>query len=343
MVSLSRRDYRAALDFLEAIGEACDLDDFAARLVGNFNAVIPCAGMSYNEYNLRRRRIRWISDVETTADDIAAFEAHLSTHPMVNHFARHPDGGAVRMSDLLSQRQFRDLGIYRDVYRRHRLERVLGDVIGRGSLTIATALFRDGDDFSDRDRAMLTLLRPHLARAYRNAEIVTDLRRRLSLFEQGLEAGSLAVIELKPDGRVQSMTDLARTWLTRYLGTAGYRNRLPDAIEAWLRRAHPGPCLFERDGDRLTVQLIRWDARRLILLRERRLAALQDALPTLGLTRRETEILTWLSRGKTDGEIATILDISPRTVSHTLERVYRKLGVETRVAAIAKIADIVRP
>jgi hypothetical protein len=39
---LSRRDLRAALDFLAYVGEAGDLDDFAARLVFRLDAVIPC-------------------------------------------------------------------------------------------------------------------------------------------------------------------------------------------------------------------------------------------------------------------------------------------------------------
>jgi DNA-binding CsgD family transcriptional regulator len=57
-------------------------------------------------------------------------------------------------------------------------------------------------------------------------------------------------------------------------------------------------------------------------------------LVALGLTERQAEILVWLAVGKTDGEIAKILAISPRTVSHTLARVYRKLGVENRVGAV---------
>jgi DNA-binding CsgD family transcriptional regulator len=59
------------------------------------------------------------------------------------------------------------------------------------------------------------------------------------------------------------------------------------------------------------------------------------ALTLPELTPRQSEILGWLVAGKTDGEIAEILAISPRTVSHTLARVYRKLGVHNRAAAVA--------
>jgi len=54
-----------------------------------------------------------------------------------------------------------------------------------------------------------------------------------------------------------------------------------------------------------------------------------------GLTRREAEVLLWVSYGKTNKTISEILGISPRTVNKHLEQVFRKLGVETRAAATA--------
>ena len=55
-----------------------------------------------------------------------------------------------------------------------------------------------------------------------------------------------------------------------------------------------------------------------------------------GLTRREGEVMHWLSYGKTDAEIAALLAISPRTVHKHLEHIYVKLGVETRTAAVMR-------
>ena len=55
--------------------------------------------------------------------------------------------------------------------------------------------------------------------------------------------------------------------------------------------------------------------------------------PLSTLTAREGEILHWVREGKRDPEIGLILAISPRTVQHHLENVYRKLSVETRTAA----------
>jgi len=63
-----------------------------------------------------------------------------------------------------------------------------------------------------------------------------------------------------------------------------------------------------------------------------KIAALQKQA---GLTRREAEVLLWVSYGKTNKTISEILGISPRTVNKHLEQVFRKLGVETRAAATA--------
>lgn len=55
----------------------------------------------------------------------------------------------------------------------------------------------------------------------------------------------------------------------------------------------------------------------------------------LGLTQRESEVLLWVSYGKASSDISLVLEISPRTVQKHLERIYEKLGVETRSAAAA--------
>ncbi|MBL6616702.1 MAG: response regulator transcription factor [Reyranella sp.] len=61
---------------------------------------------------------------------------------------------------------------------------------------------------------------------------------------------------------------------------------------------------------------------------------------SLGLTARESEVLSWLSKGKTNRDIAQILGLSPRTIDKHLEQIYAKLGVENRTSAAAVAAKI---
>ena len=59
------------------------------------------------------------------------------------------------------------------------------------------------------------------------------------------------------------------------------------------------------------------------------------ALDGRSLTPRESDVLAWLAKGKTNRDIGEILGVSPRTVNKHLEHIYVKLGVETRSAAAA--------
>ena len=88
------------------------------------------------------------------------------------------------------------------------------------------------------------------------------------------------------------------------------------------------------DRDRERVEVIRPHLGHLYRLS----APSGDALPELAaaLTVREREVLDWLGGGKTDKDIAAILTISPRTVQKHLQRIYEKLGVETRTAAVVR-------
>ncbi|MEZ0389056.1 MAG: response regulator transcription factor [Verrucomicrobium sp.] len=56
-------------------------------------------------------------------------------------------------------------------------------------------------------------------------------------------------------------------------------------------------------------------------------------LVELGLTPRERDVLYWVSEGKTNAEIGTILNVSSGTVRVHLENIYPKLGVENRISA----------
>ncbi len=59
-----------------------------------------------------------------------------------------------------------------------------------------------------------------------------------------------------------------------------------------------------------------------------------------GLTLRESEVLLWIARGKSNRDIGDILGLSPRTVNKHLEQVYAKLGVENRASAAIKATHV---
>lgn len=58
--------------------------------------------------------------------------------------------------------------------------------------------------------------------------------------------------------------------------------------------------------------------------------------PACALTRREIEVLDRLREGLSNREIASKLGISTRTVQKHLQRIYAKLGVKGRTAAVVQ-------
>ena len=62
------------------------------------------------------------------------------------------------------------------------------------------------------------------------------------------------------------------------------------------------------------------------------------ATADLPLTKRESEVLYWVSMGKTNGEVSEIIGARPLTVKKHLEHIYDKLGVPNRTAAVRATA-----
>ena len=62
---------------------------------------------------------------------------------------------------------------------------------------------------------------------------------------------------------------------------------------------------------------------------------------SLNLTAREAEVLLWIAKGKTNRDIGEVLGTSPRTINKHSDNIYKKLGVENRTSAAAKVRDYI--
>ncbi len=88
-----------------------------------------------------------------------------------------------------------------------------------------------------------------------------------------------------------------------------------------------------RHGECVGAQLVSDQEQHILILNEQLPSFPANALDRFGVTNREGEVLSWVAQGKTNEQIGAILSISPRTVDKHLERIYEKLGVETRTSA----------
>ena len=196
----------------------------------------------------------------------------------------------------------------------------------------------------------------YVIKPIRPAEVIARIgvhmrgARQARQARNALDAYGHATIAVRLQARPPKLvwqTPLARRWLPDYFDTPP--DVVPEPLLQWLTTAlsHPEqrPLSIARESRQLvcTLQGRTVDEDWLVVLREvSDAAAVEAVMQTLKLTLRESEVLYWVVQGKTNRDIGDILGSSPATVKKHLERVYEKLGVETRTAAAAMAMQRVR-
>src|SRR5687768_7585089 len=190
-VAISRmQDARS--DILLALYSADSLEDFRGRALAvvrhKFGGELTC----HNEINLANG-----DSLSALSDSIPEFDAlrpaffeHIEQHPSVQHILKvnGTEPNALKTSDFVSQRRWRNSGLYAEFYR------PLADVryqltIGQrfGDRLVFFAISRRHRDFSEDERALLTRLRPQFIQAYRNAAARSELARLRAAVERAAE------------------------------------------------------------------------------------------------------------------------------------------------------------
>jgi DNA-binding CsgD family transcriptional regulator len=104
-------------------------------------------------------------------------------------------------------------------------------------------------------------------------------------------------------------------------------------------RQNPRNLIFYKDNMKLAAQFYPRNAGGYLFMKITCVAS--AAMATIScLTERELEAATLVAAGKTNGEIGQLMSISGRTVQKHLENIFRKLGLETRMALAVRISAI---
>lgn len=76
-----------------------------------------------------------------------------------------------------------------------------------------------------------------------------------------------------------------------------------------------------------------------VMIEERRVCT-RVVRSECSVTDREAEILRWIRDGKTNHDIAKILEVSPFTIKNHIQKILKKMGVENRSHAVARAISL---
>jgi len=246
---LSHRDFDALQHALLELYEFRDLAEFKEAIPRIVLRIIPADHFGLFSYDIdpAARRARMVECLESEPrlprEAVPLWEQQVWQHPYTRYFAGGGEMTALKFSDFFTSVQLRNSTLWELICQVLKFDRNLCLPVASGVGVAAFSLGRRGKDFTERDRLILNLLRPHFNQARCNADLATA-----------------------------------------------------------------------------------------------RKAAGTKPLAAYSLTPRETEIGHWIAGGKTNPQIAIILQANRRTIEKHMERILEKLGVENRVAAAVLIA-----
>lgn len=328
MAGLGTRDLEAVLAFLRDARSVPGPIPFTQELVGRLVEVVGCESGRYRELDLARRvelaslscwaekGMSGQSDRMTTADwdDLLGNACYRASRSDQDEIFTHSD---IVARNLIGSR---DAGDWREE------PRGAGDRmwVRVGGPSWAGFTFDSSRRiFGERDHELARVLRPHLAELWWSASV----RRRLQAVLAALDLeGHDGVLLLREGGGIEFASDSAKRLLRDYFDTPS--TQLPDEITDWYKTDRRTPLVVPTHRSALVVECA--DGGVTLLLRER-------STGVELLTPREHEVMRCVADGLSNAEIARRLWIELPTVRKHLEHIYRKLGVSSRMAAVAKL------
>jgi len=353
---LTRAQYEAVLAQAQRIYACSSAEDFPRHAVQIVSTLVAGHHVSFQRIAPTVPEI-WAVFEPNLPDEgwmWQVFDECRHEHPTLQHRLRTGDPTGYKISDFVGPGQWHRTGLYQRLFRNIETEDQMAFTLeSSGTGFHAMVFFRDQQTFTERERIILNLLRPHIAQAYQHARTLQRLKRVQTQWGEVAEAFGLCVMTVGRMGRIIDADDDANTLLKQFFDAKGAAAHLPHPVLDWLKNNWPAsqnaprelrdrrlPLVLRKGGQTLLVRALPADNsdpdKAVLLMEHRTLEQRAPQLQAQGLTKREIELLAHAEQGKTNDEIAAGLGISPKTVRKHLEHIFDKLDVNTRTAAIAK-------
>lgn len=349
--AISHIDVDTVLRLAEQLVDVTARSELRARTIAIIPTAVSASYVTWNDVDEANSEMDVAAPMEVSNELRRSldesFLANIQDHPVIAHYQRSGDGRPYAISDFLSVKEFHGTGLYRHVYRQLGVEDQLSFILPDPRLLVGVAVNRPERGFSLRERAICNLLRPHLIQAYRNASANELVRRMLSAAEAVATEGS-AIVLLGARGRVELLSDQAGVLLSTFFDWNPADGRLPEEIQDWVAtsstsRVPPWPLVQRRGPTTLVIRRVSTVDGSVLVLSEHAELRVHPRWRQLGLTARESEVLGQVVNGFSTKQIAGPLGISRRTVDKHVANALDKIGVRTRLEAVALLSETSTP
>jgi len=344
MTTLAPTEYELLLDCIRQLHSLPDLPSLRTWLLDSaLPRLLPSDWLAYNEVDLQAPE-KFLALVRPENKAIwkrlqPVFAGLAHQHPLIIRQMHSENFPVHKISDFLSQDEFHQLELYQEFYRHLEVEYQIALTIRMEPARVtAFALSRRDRDYTESDRTILELLRPHLVVAFNRFDLIGHFK--LALADDLLAFNQLAAstIIINPQGRILYHAGPGLHWLGAT--SPGF---VPAEIIDWVKSHPPDASGQTRRWTRAACEIVIRAVptanreRLLLVLTLKSEGALAPKPHPPGLTKREKEVAHWISEGKTNAEIAVILGISPRTVDKHIEHIYERFEVESRGALTVRL------
>lgn len=211
---LMRPDYEAVWEFLLGVDDLAPEEAYPRAVIARLQTLVQSDQAAYQELDVGARRFVELRPADPDEDEDDELYWAVGPCAITDYRVRTGDLSAIRMSDVIGRQRYRDSPFYREYFQPVGMEHVLDLGLSTDRQRYRSlVLIRGGDvpDFSERDRAVLELLRPHLRarearaeleRRLRNPDRTTDADEAES--KTSLTAREREILRLVRDGRTNT-------------------------------------------------------------------------------------------------------------------------------------------
>ena len=349
---LKNQDWKNLFSALSILHSDIEPKTLSERCIATANKIISAEITAFDFFDARGFHTggHWYDPPDAISEAEFEIFAHVAhEHPFTPAVFGNNQRSAMATSDFLTTTRFHQTAIYNEYYKIYSIDHQLLVGFPIAPNSVLTCVYnRTKSNFTEEERLIFEMLSQHLQIVIQNAHKIERFHQIESNLNLALESKSGGVIVLNANKQIVYESEFARRMLETYFTEEkSASGMLPDTLSRWFNNEYskfgnekialpPEIYKTERQNTKLEISLIWNDGRQEItLLFEETLHPIMKMSQHLSLTRREIEILFWLSCGKTNKEIGKLLFISPRTVNKHAENIYRKLGVENRAAAVS--------